>query len=218
MLESRDVTVPVERSATPGARRDSGTAAISLLAALRTRTGAQHERLDAALAVTSDITLPRYDAFLRASLAVIEVVEPAVEALLGGFDGPSRRERLRADLAAVAARGSVAPSDPAVVEIRRPASVAEAFGCAYVLEGSTLGGVVLARTVEPALDLAAREGTSYLRLRGERTGELWRAFLVRLERFDAEASAGDRDAACEYAASTFEAYSEAFRRVGAVSR
>lgn len=190
----------------------------ALLDALRARTSSQHQALDAALTLTTGLTPARYDAFLRASLAVVDVLEPAVARWLGPFEGPDRRERLRADRAALAARcGAIGggASEPHV-EVREPSSLAEAFGCAYVLEGSTLGGVVLARAVQPALGLGD-EGTSYLRLRGERTGELWRGFVARLEDFGAHASAADHAAACELAAATFDAYRDAFARAGALS-
>lgn len=184
-----------------------------LLVALRSRTATQHQRLDASLDMAHALTVHRYDTFLRASLAVVEVLEPIVERVLGGFDGPTRRARLSDDLQVVASRRTApthAAPDAAPLEVRCPSTVAEAFGCAYVLEGSTLGGLVLARTVEPALDLRAGEGTSYLRLRGERTGEQWRAFLARLEHFGSHASPLDREAACELAGATFDAYSTAF--------
>lgn len=56
---------------------------------------------------------------------------------------------------------------------------AEALGALYVLEGSRLGGQVLARMAADSADPVVRGATRYFR-HGERQG-LWRGFLERLE-------------------------------------
>ena len=48
------------------------------------------------------------------------------------------------------------------------------LGVLYVLEGSTLGGRLIARHVEPALGLINGRGDAYFRGHGEATGALWR--------------------------------------------
>jgi heme oxygenase len=48
-----------------------------------------------------------------------------------------------------------------------------------VVEGSALGGVIMARTIEAALGLKGH-AQSYLRYRGERTGEAWRRCVSEL--------------------------------------
>jgi heme oxygenase len=176
---------------------------VSLLAALRARTAAQHAALDGAF--HGALTRARYVGFLRGSLAVLAALEPALARWLPQAVTPSRVDRLRADLRALAADPEVAPVSIGV------ASFAAGLGAAYVIEGSTLGGVMLAErfTAELGLDPAA---TSYLRLRGRDTARHWRGFLDELARADA-----DRHEVCAAAAATFEAYAAAFAAHGALA-
>ncbi|HEY0253446.1 MAG TPA: biliverdin-producing heme oxygenase [Kofleriaceae bacterium] len=63
------------------------------------------------------------------------------------------------------------------------------LGCAYVLEGSTLGGAfILAK-------MPSQRATRFLRGYGERTGEMWRSFCAELETAEdpQETVAGARD-------------------------
>ncbi len=57
---------------------------------------------------------------------------------------------------------------------------AELMGAMYVMEGSRLGGQLIARHVERVLSLGPGEGTSYFRGFGERTGVMWKEFMERL--------------------------------------
>ena len=178
-------------------------AVTSLLSSLRTCTAAAHARLDDGLARASGLGAARYPAFLRASLAVLAPLEPALARWLPAVAAPSRVAALRVDLAALGADASVVP-----VEVPALDSLAAAHGAAYVVEGSALGGAVLAERVAAAHGPAAP--TSYLRLRGRATAQHWRAFLVGLARAEHGFDAGDREAACEAARALFAAYEAAF--------
>jgi heme oxygenase len=76
-------------------------------------------------------------------------------------------------------------SDPASLPIcEHPpvlGSVAEAAGCCYVLEGSTLGGRVIAKHVQARL--GARAPREFLDGYGAGTGESWQAFCAALRAF-----------------------------------
>jgi heme oxygenase len=50
------------------------------------------------------------------------------------------------------------------------------LGTMYVMEGSTLGGIFIARHVEAALHLSEGRGNSYFRGNGNRTGPMWNEF------------------------------------------
>lgn len=226
-------TSPTEAQQSPepraGESRSTAGRGGSLLAQLRQRTASSHERLDVGLGMDASLTPARYDAFLRASLAVVEGLEAAVAGHVGRFDPscPSRATCLRHDRRVLAEAESLAPDELApswnvparlgeaeAVLLRRPASLAEAYGAAYVLEGSSLGGMVLARVVEEVLGFDGPPPTTYLRLRGARTGEAWRWFLSCLDAFDAIATPAERGAACDFALRTFDAYHAAFAREG----
>ena len=164
---------------------------------LREVTRAQHAALDAQLRLESPTAYVR---FAIATLAAIEMLEPAISAHVAGF-GSDRDAALRADLEELGAAPAPALAHP------RLATPSAAFGAAYVMEGSTLGGLVLANRVE-ALGLTA---TRYLRLRGSATGARWKQFLAELDR-----SVTDRAACCATAVATFAHYEAAYRQYGSL--
>jgi heme oxygenase (biliverdin-IX-beta and delta-forming) len=71
--------------------------------------------------------------------------------------------------------GADAPGEarPPLPEMRDAASL---LGAMYVIEGSTLGGQLIARHVERVLGLTAGQGSAYFRGHNERTGQLWKGF------------------------------------------
>jgi hypothetical protein len=95
---------------------------------------------------------------------------------------------------------------PPLPAFPRPAGRAEAFGMLYVLEGSTLGGRIILRTLsdrgvsDPAL--------SFLDPYGAATGQRWRDFIAVLTR-ELGNEVGRVAAACDGAV-------RAFRHAGAV--
>ena len=50
------------------------------------------------------------------------------------------------------------------------------LGTMYVMEGSTLGGQLIARHVETTLHLNEGHGIAFFRGHGDRTGQMWKAF------------------------------------------
>jgi heme oxygenase len=60
-------------------------------------------------------------------------------------------------------------------------NVPSLFGTMYVMEGSTLGGQLIARHVEAALHLSEGQGNSYFRGHGSQTGPLWKEFCEMLK-------------------------------------
>ena len=158
-------------------------AVMSARMTLRHATVSCHDAVDAAFA-RYDLTDPAsYGDFLAAHARVL----PAVEAALTSADAlPHLRPRAPALTDDLAALGR---AYPVAERVRPPADDAEAFGMAYVIEGSRLGGGMLARQVGVGLPTAY---LSAVHLPGE-----WRAFGDALD-----AAAGDDEAwlACAVAA------------------
>lgn len=179
---------------------------LPLIEELRASTRDDHAALDASLAVTAEMTKERYVAFLRASHSVVAPLEGRIGRWIVPF-GPIRSLAIAADLTALGA-GSV-PKDAPVPVLD---TIARGYGAAYVVEGSSLGGVHLARTLEGTFPDALR----YLRLRDRETGSHWRSFLARLAEVGAMASKKDRGDACAAAHETFAAYGDAFAKARAV--
>ncbi len=53
---------------------------------------------------------------------------------------------------------------------------AQTLGCLYVLEGATLGGQIISRSLKRNLNLTAENGAAFFNGYGERTGQMWKAF------------------------------------------
>jgi len=184
-------------------------ARVSILAALRAATADAHTELDTNLGLqTKSLTRERYGRFLRASMSVVAPLEARIACWLGvPADGFCRTTALRSDLQQLDSNELAPATVPSIN------SFAEAMGAAYVVEGSALGGVVLARTITKTLGEDAPH--RYLSLRGEQTAHRWREFVVSLEQWGGHAPAHGRVMACETARQTFAAYASAFAAVGA---
>ncbi|MBX3233741.1 MAG: biliverdin-producing heme oxygenase [Labilithrix sp.] len=176
----------------------------ALVAALRAATNDARAELDRRLALRAEtLTLPGYVSFLRASGSFVAPLEAAIACWLGvAADGLTRTSAIHADLVALGA--SEAP--PASVPALR--SIADAMGAAYVLEGSAVRGLFIARSVAKALGNAAPR--RYLELRGDRTTDRWRDFVVTLETWGASATPAARTSACDTARATIAACASTF--------
>ena len=179
-------------------QNDTGTGRETLRDALRRHTHGAHERVDAAMSRLDLAREPDYARFLLTHARVL----PGVERRLSEAgpectppDWPLRRrtDALLGDLRAM----RLDPPAPMPVEIG--AGAMACAGAAYVLEGSRLGGAVLARGVAGHLPKGFLEhGT------GDR---LWPRFVAWLGSMDADGA--DRATAVEAARKVFGAYEEA---------
>ncbi|MHB8287063.1 MAG: biliverdin-producing heme oxygenase, partial [Caulobacteraceae bacterium] len=155
-----------------------------LMARLRTETRQAHDAIEGALDL--DAALATRDAYRRLLIRFYVFHagwEPALAGLIGdaAFVEPRRKQGLLgADLAdlgltaaQIAALAPCAPSPPL-------ASISEAFGAMYVLEGSTLGGQLISRQVAARLGLGPDDGARYYHAYGRDVGAMWRAFGQRL--------------------------------------
>ena len=86
--------------------------------------------------------------------------------------------------------------------MERPESFAQALGCAYVVEGSTLGGQIIARHLRKQLNLPP-EGLRFFTAYGAETGAKWREFVALLN--DYQATERERNEILAAASATFRA-------------
>ncbi|WP_406854421.1 biliverdin-producing heme oxygenase [Alsobacter sp. KACC 23698] len=145
-----------------------------LLTRLRTETRAAHDRIESDLDMLGPgLTLERYGALVARFHAFFRIWEPRIGELVGdeAFFGPRRKlPLLEADLAAL----GLAPLRQ-TPRIPRLDDVEEAMGSLYVLEGSTMGGQVIAKSLERRLGLAG-PGATYFASYGRDVAARWRAF------------------------------------------
>lgn len=131
----------------------------------------------------------RYLARLRAFFAPLErALARHADALAdAGFDGAfgTRTRALDADVRAVGAGGALAGAAPDAPEGELPdlPTAAHAVGCLYVLEGSRLGGRVLAAHLTRHLGLDPAAEATFLAPDPEGTTARWATFRERLEAY-----------------------------------
>ncbi len=142
-------------------------------AALRRETAPDHERLDALFGRFRLDDPADYRAFLTAHAMALPAVEQALDA--AGFatllDDWPRRRRADAIAADLVALGASVPAPLAAPPLDSPAAQ---WGAAYVVEGSRLGGAMLARSVPDGLPLAY--------LGTPQAPGAWRRFLETLDK------------------------------------
>ena len=178
----------------------------SLHARLRDATGPAHRRLEDELDWEArTATLAGYRDLLGRFRGFHAVYEPAIAVALddpGLLAGRMRVELLDADLRVL---GMDAASIAALPCPPRPglANAAQALGALYVLEGSTLGGQVIGRSISRRLGAQAAGALAYYGGHGRETAARWRGFLEELE--SACAAPAAQDQAIATAIDTFDA-------------
>jgi heme oxygenase len=99
-------------------------------------------------------------------------VESAPESLKPTVLARQRRQSLQQDLEGfgVTDLPAARPALPAMNDLP------SLLGAMYVMEGSTLGGQLIARHVERVLDLKEGHGSAFFRGYGDQTGSMWKGF------------------------------------------
>jgi heme oxygenase len=159
--------------------------ATGVCARLRADTRSVHRRLEDELdLVGPDLTVGRYRSVLERFHGYYTVLEPRLDSWHRAdplLDWPRRRkvELLRADLAVLGVDACSLPVCPRVPDLP---GTAEALGALYVVEGATLGGQVIVRTLRSGarVPLAA---TGFLGSYGPEVGRLWRDWRRCTERW-----------------------------------
>ncbi|MCB9731997.1 MAG: biliverdin-producing heme oxygenase [Deltaproteobacteria bacterium] len=150
------------------------------LSSLREATRTLHVDLESRLALgRPDAGRAEYRAYAAAMIGWLEPLEARLWAAPwpDGVAPEARRDKARwlvEDLAALGVDAAQVARLPRATALPPLATEAERFGVAYVIEGSQLGGHVLARRLAGAL---APHEVRYLRGYGEALGERWRALL-----------------------------------------
>jgi heme oxygenase len=159
----------------------------SAIAGLRAATWSSHQRLEKRLDVKARFsTLRAYRAHLERMWGFCAELERQIEPHLSGGalpDFTSRRKLplLGCDLLAVGADSAEVLALPRCRSVPQCHEPAAALGCAYVMEGATLGGRTLLPLVRTRLGLTAEHGATFLASYGERVTPMWQAFGAALD-------------------------------------
>jgi heme oxygenase len=150
---------------------------------LRQETEADHQNVEGAVPLMhAELNTAEYVRCLQRIYGVVvaweeRAAEVAPEWLRPALLTRQRSGLLEQDLAwfGVAEKDSRRPTLPEMNDL------ASLFGAMYVMEGSSLGGQLIARHVEAALHLSEGQGNSYFRGHGSQTGPLWKEFSEMLK-------------------------------------
>jgi heme oxygenase len=157
---------------------------------LRRATEDAHQTIDSDMRRGDWLSSPSsYAAFLCRTLRFNRIVEAAVAPVAQRIEGLGYADRRRSpllerDLSALA-RAGVFPILEEEHSVQVPPLVIDgpgaALGCLYVIEGSTLGGTVLARWIESRLGYDGGFGAVSFAARPGVTMRQWRAFGALVE-------------------------------------
>jgi heme oxygenase len=178
---------------------------VNLLQRLRIETAFAHKRIEAAFDLEARTrSLRAYRELLGRLYGFYAAWEPRAETAIDDRDFFRSRRKvplLQSDLAELgmgcSAIGQLPLCEP-TIDIR---TATEAWGSMYVVEGSTLGGILIARHIERSLGLGGHNGCRYFRCYGKDTGPMWTAFGTRLL---SRCGSADEDAVIGAACRTFE--------------
>lgn len=184
---------------------------------LRTATRETHERLHEHPRLKplaeGTIGLREYRDLLARLYGFHQAVDAAFarQADIAPFNVAARRKAplLREDLLALGLDAAGIGNLPLCRDLPPLDSAAALCGCAYVVEGSTLGGRVLAQAVAPLLGQGI-EGRRFLLGYGEQHGAMWRTFTRTLEAVPQR----ERVAMTAAAVATFAVYESWISREG----
>jgi heme oxygenase len=126
----------------------------------------------------------------------------SIPRLLPDYETRRKSSLLLSDLQALNATQAAEVSLPLCPDLPEVADEAQAFGCLYVMEGSTLGGKFIAQKLQNNLGLTASSGAAFFHGYGQETGMRWKTFQQALQSF-AEQS-GQQEAIIHSANQTFD--------------
>ncbi len=181
-----------------------------ILHLLRDATRREHEQLEARIDLLGrGWSLSFYRLLLQKFYGFYSVVEPPLfgrpEWQQLGFDIEPRRktELLRRDLGHLGLEAGQIEALPRPENAPPLSSFPSLLGCAYVLEGATLGGQVITRHLRREIGIEPEQGGAFFASYGALVGPMWREFVALLDTFPV--SVDEQSALVESARATFAA-------------
>ena len=149
---------------------------------LRQETEADHRAVEGAVPIMhKGLTTTQYVQCLQKIYGVVVAWEEGAARIAPEWLRPAliarrRKPLLERDLAwfGVTVKDDRRPTLPEMNDLP------SLFGTMYVMEGSTLGGQLIARHLEMTLHLSEGQGNSYFRGHGSQTGPMWKEFCEML--------------------------------------
>ncbi len=155
------------------------------LTELRLTTRAETARIDDILRLTEPMSLARYAAIMSGFDAFLRAWEPRVQDALPARLQPWFRARRRGGFASadIDWLRDEADESPVPMDAKAAATIpldhlVQVLGSIYVIEGSALGGRIVAPHLKTTLGIGPGHGASYFHGFGSQTGDMWRDYRV----------------------------------------
>lgn len=156
---------------------------MSFLTELKTQTAEQHAALEAQMQIIRHFeTKGSYLKLLERFFTLYEPLELRLEKAAAwsqaewDFEARRKTSWLREDLQALGLSAQDIVALPRCADLPEVAGLAEAVGCLYVLEGSTLGGQVITRLLNQRLPISPQTGGMFFAGYQNETVPKWRQF------------------------------------------
>jgi len=178
---------------------------------LRAETRPEHERTEGSVNIERRLaSCTSYKAMLARFYGFYSGLEPALEAAApwetAELDAAARRKlpMLRQDLENLGLTDEEVAALPVCHDLPDLATPHRALGALYVIEGSTLGGQIIAKLLRQNLNVDAGSGGAFFSAYGSEVGRMWREFAQAVDHFPS--SPEEADAVIEGARDTFDAF------------
>jgi heme oxygenase (biliverdin-IX-beta and delta-forming) len=158
-------------------------ATLDILAVLKAQTHQQHKQIEQRMPFfNATFTLQEYVRTVAIFLGFWEPMEQRLAAINGWqtvgihLTHRFRAHRLHRDLRALGVSELEIENFPRATSLPILTNVYNGLGCLYVLEGSTLGGQLIARELARRFAIDDHSGTSFFFSHGSNVGEQWQQF------------------------------------------
>ncbi|WP_017731417.1 biliverdin-producing heme oxygenase [Nafulsella turpanensis] len=194
---------------------------MDILEKLRAETRGEHDKLEAIglsdKIMDKTLSLEEYKKLIRVHFMVHQALEEQLEAngveeLFPALDYEQRRKMplLEQDIGELGiAREPLSRQEPAgqLPQLNKPFGL---LGCMYVLEGATLGGMVIVKALKKNEHLSSLENFHYFGCYGGETGPQWKRFLEVLK--DEGAHSEAQEPIVEAARQTYQYFGANFKK------
>ena len=164
-----------------------------ILQQLREKTAEHHKNLETSALLShfshGNITLPIYEKILSKFYGYFSPLEsqfqqiPLLPYYLSDYSSRRKTSTLQKDLSFLNSSNQQGGSLEICRDIPTVTTLDKAFGCLYVMEGSTLGAKVISKVIQEKLGISENNGGSYFQGYGPATGEYWRRFCAVMEHY-----------------------------------
>jgi heme oxygenase len=159
---------------------------------LRQETAESHKRLEdnfySKTILEPSVQLIDYQTYIAKLYGIVAACEnevfPHLQQLLPDLDQRLKSQHIIDDLTSTGIAAQTIENLP--VSSFKIHSTAQAMGMMYVVEGSTLGGMVLYKHISKVLGLSASSGASYFYGYGQQTGSMWKRFVSAMAAYAVE--------------------------------